>query len=368
VRRERIRVRGVGADECFTEENMKAVLFRSRERFEAFEKKLKEYGVEYSILDFKNQGWLEFDFSNIDFIIYYPSFEYSSNHPLAAQKVYDNIVFLDERYPHLRIYPDPGLSRYYNDKYRQFQFLKSLGYPIPPTIPLFSDNCIELAERELGYPMVLKNRYGAAGFYVFLAFSRLQVEQYFNLSELNLFNVSSAKYFAQMLTKRLFYYSLIKARRIRYPFLSPPILAQKYVKIDRDLKTVVGSGRVVEAHWRFQANNSMWKMNIDGGGTGVWEYVPEVAIELSTKLAKDLKARWLNIDMVMSEGRFLITEFSPVWHHYAYKEKPSFVYQDDYNIGVPLEVSLNLEKLIVESLIEAVEKQKGIQSSSKFSR
>jgi len=46
----------------------------------------------------------------------------------------------------------------------------------------------------------------------------------------------------------------------------------------------------------------------------------------------------------------LITEFSPVWHHYAYKEKPSFVYKDDYNIDVPLEVSLDLEKIMIRSI------------------
>ena len=76
------------------------------------------------------------------------------------------------------------------------------------------------------------------------------------------------------------------------------------------------------------------------------------------KLAKDLKASWLNIDMIMENGRFLITEFSPVWHHYAYKEKPSFVYKEDYNIDIPLKVSLDLERIIVNSLINEVKKER----------
>jgi glutathione synthase/RimK-type ligase-like ATP-grasp enzyme len=59
----------------------------------------------------------------------------------------------------------------------------------------------------------------------------------------------------------------------------------------------------------------MWKINIDGGGTGVWKEVPNEAIELSVRLAKHLRASWINIDLIMWEGRFLITEFSPVWHH-----------------------------------------------------
>jgi hypothetical protein len=142
--------------------------------------------------------------------------------------------------------------------------------------------------------------------------------------------------------------------------LSPPILAQKFVKIDRDLKTVVGGGKVVEAHWRYQVDDSMWKMNIDGGGTGVWGYVPDEALEVSVRLANDLNTSWLNLDLILNGDQFLITEFSPVWHHYAYKEKLGFVYKDDYNIDVPLEVSLDLERIIVESLIDAVKKEKGI--------
>jgi len=55
---------------------------------------------------------------------------------------------------------------------------------------------------------------------------------------------------------------------------------------------------------------------------------------------------------------FISLEFSPVWHHYAYREKPSFVYKEDYNIDVPLEISLDLERIIVESLVSAV-KNKG---------
>jgi hypothetical protein len=63
---------------------------------------------------------------------------------------------------------------------------------------------------------------------------------------------------------------------------------------------------------------------------------------------------WINLDLIIDQGKFLITDFSPVWHHYAYKEKPTFVYKDDYNIDIPLEISPNLEKIIVQSLIDAL--------------
>ena len=94
-------------------------------------------------------------------------------------------------------------------------------------------------------------------------------------------------------------------------------------------------------------------MNIDGGGTGEWSYIPDAALDLSIRLARKLSASWINLDLVQSEDKFLITEFSPVWHHYAYKEKPSFVYKDDYNLELPLDISLDLERIIVESLINS---------------
>jgi len=333
---------------------MKAVLFKSKERFASFQKKLVEYNVEAHVLDFDSLEWLDFDYSSIDFLIYYPSFRFSSNHPHALQDVYDNITFLAERWPHLKMFPDPKIVKYYNDKYRQFLFLKAKNFPVPETIPLFSESSLEDADRSLGYPMVVKNRYGAGGGSVYRVYNKKELYNFYRLSKMDLFHTGAARFFGKMLGERLFYWQLIKARKARYPFFSPPILAQKFVKIDRDLKTVIGGFKVVEAHWRHQADPEMWKVNIDGGGTGVWGKVPEEAVDLSVNLAKELNASWLNIDMIMENGRFLITEFSPVWHHYAYKEKPSFVYKDDYNIDVPLEVSLDLERIIVESLIECV--------------
>ena len=92
-------------------------------------------------------------------------------------------------------------------------------------------------------------------------------------------------------------------------------------------------------------------MNIDDGGIGEWSFIPQEALDLSVRLAKDLNASWINLDLIVSGDNYYISEFSPVWHHYAYKEKPSFVYKDNYNLDTPLAVSLNLEKIIVESLI-----------------
>jgi hypothetical protein len=330
---------------------LNAVLFKSEERFSSFKKVLEEYGCNCIVLDFRTHEWVDFDFSKIDFLIYYPSFRYSSNFPFALYDVHHNLMHIHSKYPDLKMYPDPRVIDYYNDKYKQYLFLKSHNFQIPLTIPLFSEESVRLASIKLGYPMVVKNRYGAGGNAVFRVNNERELWKYYNLSTLNLFNTDSLKYFFNMVSKRIFYYHLIKKKRMTYPFLSPPLLAQEFLKIDGDLKTVVGNYKVVEAHWRIQANKDQWKVNIDGGGIGEWSKIPEGAIELSERLARELKASWINIDIIPFNGSYLITEFSPVWHHYAYKEKPTFIYKDDYNIDVPLEISLNLERIIVESLI-----------------
>jgi hypothetical protein len=334
--------------------SLKAVLLKSKVRFASFKQKLSEYGVDYTILDFKNQDWIDFDYNYIDFIIYYPTFiEYSSNHPLALHEVYDNLMFIHSEYPNIKFYPDPKITKYYNDKYRQYLFLKRHGYPIPETVPLFSEDSVDLADKKLGYPMIVKNRYGAGGGSVFSVFTKKELKKYYNLSKLNLFNLDSAKYLGGLLSKRIFYYHLIRERRAPYPFLSPPLLAQKFVPIERDLKTVVGDHKIVEGHWRIRSDESMWKMNIDGGGIGEWSKIPQEAMDLSVRLSKDLEASWINLDIIVTDRECLVTEFSPVWHHYGYKEKPNFVYKDDYNIDIPLHISLDLERMIIESLIRA---------------
>lgn len=333
---------------------LNAVLFRSRERFSSFREKLFSYGIDPVILDFESPDWLDFDFSRTDFIIYYPSFTFSSNHPRALQNVPENLSYLHQKYPHMEMFPDPEIIYYYNDKYRQYLFLRFHGYPIPLTIPLLSKETLEQAEKTIGYPMVIKNRFGAGGGYVFKVTQWKEMEEYFRFSMFDFIHTGSLRFFGNLLTKRLFYWALIKARRMRYPFFSYPLLAQEYVEHDHDLKTVVGGYRVVEGHWRRKANAAMWKVNIDSGGVGEWSHIPDEAIDLSVRLARDLRASWLNIDLMPKGGSFLITEFSPVWHHYAFREKPSFVYKDDYNLETPLEVSLDLERIIVESLIKAV--------------
>jgi hypothetical protein len=332
--------------------NMKAILIRSHERFDSFQKKMKDLDIDCKVLDFLEQEWIDFDYADYNFLIFYPNFEFSASYPLCLYKIHDNLMHIHSNYPDLYMYPDPELIYFYNDKYRQYLYLKKHLFPIPPTICLLSKDSVELADKELGYPMVIKNRYGAGGGSVFLAHNRKDLESFYRVAFFDFMHVGALTYFWKILKQKAFYYFLIKERQMPYPFLSPPLLAQRFVHTDRDLKTVVEDGRVVEGHWRLKASQDQWKVNIDGGGIGQWSSIPENAIEISQRLARKLNASWLNIDLIPFDETFLITEFSPVWHHYKYKEKPTFIYKEDYNIDPPLEISLDLERIIIESLIK----------------
>jgi glutathione synthase/RimK-type ligase-like ATP-grasp enzyme len=334
---------------------MRAVLFKSEERFDAFKKQLEDLSIETTVLDFEKLDWIDFNFKEIDLVIYYPSFQYNSNYPLALWYVHDNLKFILENNPHLVCFPDVGLFKYYNDKYNQYLYLKKNNLPVPLTIPFYSKNQVDEIEKYLGgYPVVIKNRYGAGGDNVFKADSRKELINYYNFSTFNLFNIPSFLRHLKIFSKRLFYYHLIKEKQMPYLFLSPPILVQKFVEHDKDLKLVLNNDEVIEGHWRSKASESMWKVNIDGGGVGEWSFIPDNALDIGKNLAKKLNSHWLNIDLFSTKNGFLISEFSPVWHHYAYKEKPSFIYKDDYNLNMDLKEALNLEKIIVDSLVKKI--------------
>jgi glutathione synthase/RimK-type ligase-like ATP-grasp enzyme len=268
------------------------------------------------------------------------------------------------RWPHLVMFPDPRTIYFYNDKYRQYLFLQSRRFSMPDTIPLTSDRAVETADASLGYPMVLKNRYGAGGGSVMQVKNRDELVKYYRMSKLDLWNPGAVRHYIGVAVQREFYWHLIKNKRMKYPFYSPPLLAQRFLKTDRDVRVVVGGRKVVEAHWRIQASPEQWKVNIDGGGIGEWSAFPQGVLDLSVQVAHALDTDgWLALDILKSEDQFYITEFSPVWHHYLYKEKDSFIYKDDYNVDVPLEVSLDLERIIVESLIGMARNRDSAQSS-----
>ena len=250
------------------------------------------------------------------------------------------------------MFPDPALFGFYADKYLQFLFLDKAGFPVPPTLSLEVAEDAERAFAELGSPLVVKNRYGAGGDFVFKCDSERELRDLIDVSHMRFGSRRGRKFLRNRLLSRRFLRGLMAGRPAEYPFLSAPLIAQRFIPHDRDIKLVVGLGEVVEAHWRARPDDDGWKVNIDGGGQGIWAFVPDSVIDLSVQLAARLGVNWLNIDCLFDGDKPLISEFSPIWHHYRRNENENLVYEDDYNLRLPLEIALDLELLITSSFLE----------------
>ena len=87
---------------------------------------------------------------------------------------------------------------------------------------MFSEESLKLAHSNLGYPMVIKNRYGAGGNSVFIINSERELENFYKLSTFNFFNLVFAKYLADLLSKRIFYYHTINPLPDIMALCNPP--------------------------------------------------------------------------------------------------------------------------------------------------
>jgi hypothetical protein len=328
-----------------------AGLVKSSDRLHAFSGELVRQGYRVVEIDLEDEALFRGrELARFNVIIYYPRFALASSHPQALRHVQDQLAEIHRRYPSIRMFPDPVLFPYYSDKVRQHYFLTSTDFPVARSYLLDSDESITRIARELGFPVVLKNRYGAGGDQVFRIDDVSALREWREVSRMR-FGGSKARLW---LLRKLFSRATIRGffgeRELYYPFLSAPLIAQEFIPHDTDLKVVVIDGVAMEFHWRKKAHREMWKMNIDGGAIGEWSYVPPEPLRLAERLANHLGAKWLNVDLMRKGDEWLISEFSPVWHHYRYKEYPSLVYCSDYNGPLDAEAASNLERLIVSSL------------------
>ncbi|MGI9326448.1 MAG: ATP-grasp domain-containing protein, partial [Pseudomonadales bacterium] len=221
--------------------SQRAILVRSPTRFEAFKQKLTEKGVSVTVIDFDDPEWIFTDFDAHDFLIYYPSFERVSAHPLSLSRVRDHLNFIAQESPSLALYPDVNGVYYYGDKFRQHLHLKKHGFPTPETIPLYSPESVGQAAEKLGFPMVVKNRFGAGGDYVLLVQDRKELAALYRRAAMDYSSMRSIWALTKStLLRREFYYWWLKRKELNYPFLSHPLLAQKFQAHERDLKVVVG--------------------------------------------------------------------------------------------------------------------------------
>ena len=240
------------------------------------EMKEAEYGAERLKEELENRG-VQADIRRNDFFAV--RVENGLKHALGG---YDFSVFFDKDKYVLQGLEEAGMrlfNCYYaieacDDKMTTALTLARHGIKMPKTLPgifcferdaVVKEESFEAVERELGYPLVVKECYGSRGAGVHLVKNRTE------LSEL----VQS--------------------------LICTPHLFQEYVASShgRDVRVIVIGGRVLGAMLR--KSNGDFRSNVALGGSGESFILSPEAVRLSEKISQILKLDYCGIDLLFDD-------------------------------------------------------------------
>lgn len=84
---------------------------------------------------------------------------------------------------------------------------------------------------------------------------------------------------------------------------------QEKLPIDRDMRIIYVGDEVIASYWRIGAENS-FKNNVAQGGCISYENVPQKALDLVDRIAKELDINHAGFDVAEVDGYFYIFEFN----------------------------------------------------------
>ncbi|MBL8531580.1 MAG: RimK family alpha-L-glutamate ligase [Hyphomonadaceae bacterium] len=162
------------------------------------------------------------------------------------------------------------------DKLHTLQILAGAKIPIPKTILGKFPVDVNLVERELGFPVVVKKLKGTRGAGVVLCQDRAQFDDLANLLE----GATGADF-----------------------------LFQQYIKAShgRDVRVLVIDGRAVAAMER-KSTDGGFKSNISLGGSAQAFNPPREMAELAVKVARELQLDIAGIDILFDENGYRVCE------------------------------------------------------------
>ncbi|WP_081803359.1 ATP-grasp domain-containing protein [Halotalea alkalilenta] len=177
-----------------------------------------------------------------------------------------------------RIFPSPASYYLGHDKVEQTRAFRALiDAHLPATEILASTPAnLELLERRIGYPMVLKEIRSARGQGVALVEERSTLE------------------------------ALAAEREVLY--------AQPRLPIDRDLRIVLVGSEIVAAYWRVSPLGD-FRSNVSVGGEVRYDPVPEAALALVKRLARASGIDHGGFDVAMLDGHPILFEFNRLFGH-----------------------------------------------------
>ena len=156
------------------------------------------------------------------------------------------------------------------DKIRQTAMFQMLGIPHPRTRVFYGPRQKQTILSEFSFPFIAKIPRGSArGQGVFLIKNPEDLSSYLNRKD--------------------------------------PAYIQEYLPLDRDMRIIIIGRDVVLAYWRI-APADTFKTNISQGGHICFDPVPALALDLALSTAERCGWDDVGIDIVESQGRFLVLE------------------------------------------------------------
>lgn len=202
---------------------------------------------------------------------------------------YDFCIYLDkDKYVSsvlekqgLRLFNSHSAIRACDDKAETFIALGGHGVPCPKTLcglmcydrsERIKEETLDVVERELGYPVIVKECYGSLGKGVFKADNRAEL--------------------------------YVAADKLK----CKPHLFQKFVasSYGRDMRIITVGGRFVAAMLR--RSDGDFRSNLELGGSGTAITPERGAIELAERAAKVIGLDYAGVDVLFGENGFLICE------------------------------------------------------------
>lgn len=99
---------------------------------------------------------------------------------------------------------------------------------------------------------------------------------------------------------------------LNYAGRNEVLYVQEYLPGDRDLRVCFVGDEVIAAYWRVGSNDN-FRHNVAQGGTIIYELIPKEAIELVTRVARELGINHAGFDIMFHDGVPYILEFNTLF-------------------------------------------------------
>jgi gamma-F420-2:alpha-L-glutamate ligase len=186
-----------------------------------------------------------------------------------------------------RLFNSPMAIEICDNKIYTHYYLSQHGINMPKTLPMplifegspyYNEDFLDAAEKEIGYPMIVKEAYGSFGQQVYLCGSRDEVN---------------------VLVKKLKY---------------KPYLFQKFISESkgRDIRIFVVGGKVAASMLR--ENDKDFRANISNGGKMTAITPPDEYCEVAEKAARLIGLDYCGVDLLIGEDGPLLCEVNSNAH------------------------------------------------------